>query len=86
MYLAIVNPPIPCFSGLFFRVVNMHTTQNRAIAFIACNRTFRVFLVSVVKHKAKPTIGMFSICLIMQIPFVITQNKTNFTAAERARF
>ncbi len=41
---------------------------------------------SVVKHKAKPTIGMFSICLIMQIPFVIAQNKANFTTAERAGF
>lgn len=44
------------------------------------------FLMSVVKHKAKPTIGMFSICLIMQIPFVIAQNKANFTTAERAGF
>lgn len=86
MYSAIVSPPVPSFSGLFFRVVNMHTAQNSAIALIACNRAFRVFLVSVVKHKANPTIGMFSICLIMQIPFVITQNKANFTATKRAKF
>ena len=71
---------------MFFRVVNMHAAQNPAIALIACNRAFRIFLVSVVKHKAKPTIGMFSICLIMQIPFVIAQNKANFAAAKRARF
>ena len=41
---------------------------------------------SVAKHKANPTIGTFSICLVMQIPFVITQSKANFTATERARF
>ena len=83
---AIVSPPVPCFSSSFFRVVNIHTAQNPAITFIACNRAVRVFLVSVAKHKANPTIGTFSIRLVMQIPFIITYNKANFTTTERARF
>ena len=38
---------------------------------------------SVAKHKANPTIGTFSIYIVMQIPFIIAQNKANFTATER---